>query len=814
MRYLRDKGLLLLQQGYNIVPIAPGHKFPTIDDFLQPANPNRLNKWLSNGHARDGVGTTTRNTPCVDIDCLDRDCARHMQAFTFELVGETITKIGQPPKRGLIYQSTKPFRKQLSRWYIDGQGRKAQIEILGDGQQTVLYHIHPDTKKPYFYPGRNTPLILRASELPIFTAEHGQTIIEEFHRYADEHGWQIRTREPTRNQVSVLPPTELDDLDIDSDQLDMSDDELRQRVQAIPNNEQFDARDDWFKIGAAIWHQTHGSEEGRVIFLEWSEQHPSHKQALFDKFWRSLGKNDETRRPITARFIIQLTPEYTDQKNAKNVAQLTSEFEFAKNTEELNQICKKARKLNLNALHFATLVSSLRTQAKRITGQLLPTADAKRMLAQEITEETKPEWCENWCFLTEIKRFFNTNTKELYDPQTFDITFVNKVPSSSMMSAHTYAMTQGQIPTYTNALYMPSEDETFNINDRLYANTYRPASVPPIPKQLTEIQHQHVDIVRAHFAHLFPDDRERQLFISWHAYIVQTRQRPNWAVVMQGVEGDGKSVIGDMMAAVLGGENCRVLQAKTLESPFNAWAIGQLYTLIEEIRIVGHNRYDILDAVKPLITNATISIHPKNLNPYDAPNTTAYAAATNYTNALPLTDNDRRYFILMSQWQDADKLNEFVKNNPDYYKNLYSAIHSSPGAIRKWLLRYKLHPEFDPKGRAPHSEGREYMALMNRSELSIDIIDTIKEAGRPDVNPDLIIVSSLMEMLSDDFGELYSGQTIKIILSDAGFKYLGRIDIGGKRESVWAKNPPKYSKKPGYKQKWVRNALRSRPLDI
>ena len=53
-----------------------------------------------------------------------------------------------------------------------------------------------------------------------------------------------------------------------------------------------------------------------------------------------------------------------------------------------------------------------------------------------------------------------------------------------------------------------------------------------------------------------------------------------------------------------------------------------------------------MNRIKPLISNDTIEIHPKNINPFNAPNTTAYIASTNFPNALPLNDNDRRYFVL------------------------------------------------------------------------------------------------------------------------------------------------------------------------
>jgi hypothetical protein len=295
--------------------------------------------------------------------------------------------------------------------------------------------------------------------------------------------------------------------------------------------------------------------------------------------------------------------------------------------------------------------------------------------------------------------------------------------------------------------------------------------------------------------------------LSWLAHIVQTRQRPSWALVIQGVEGDGKTFIGELMAAVLGGDNVRMMQAQTLEAPHNAWAEGQLLTFIEEIRLVGHNRHDVLNKIKPLISNSTIEIHPKNINPYNVPNTTAYIASTNFVNALPLTDNDRRYYVLMSQWQDADRLKVFLADHPTYYKDLFDAKDSSPGALRAWLESYELHPEFSAQGRAPYSAGREYMTAMSKPERTTDIEEIIKDSRHADVCADLLIVSSLNNLLGDDDGMILSGPSLRITLQEMGFRYLGRIKIDGSPQAVWTKNSRKWSADPIERNDQIRKYL-------
>ena len=57
-----------------------------------------------------------------------------------------------------------------------------------------------------------------------------------------------------------------------------------------------------------------------------------------------------------------------------------------------------------------------------------------------------------------------------------------------------------------------------------------------------------IDRFLAHMEHLFANERDRKLLLSWMAHIVQTGGRSNWAPVIQGAEGDGKTTIGVALA--------------------------------------------------------------------------------------------------------------------------------------------------------------------------------------------------------------------------------------------------------------------------
>ena len=184
-KYLEKYGKVTLDNGYAICFIRPGEKRPFGKEWEETLHgPKRIAAAIRKGRGGFGVGIKTKGTPGVDIDCYDRDIVDHMREFTIELLGETIERVGQPPKTLLVYRAEKPFRKVQSTRYEDDEGRSVKLEVLGDGQQFVAFHVHPDTGEPYRWKDKRAPHNVSADELPTITEKQAQQIADEFDRIA------------------------------------------------------------------------------------------------------------------------------------------------------------------------------------------------------------------------------------------------------------------------------------------------------------------------------------------------------------------------------------------------------------------------------------------------------------------------------------------------------------------------------------------------------------------------------------------------------------------------------------------------------
>ncbi|MGV8390693.1 primase-helicase family protein, partial [Pseudomonas aeruginosa] len=230
-------------------------------------------------------------------------------------------------------------------------------------------------------------------------------------------------------------------------------------------------------------------------------------------------------------------------------------------------------------------------------------------------------------------------------------------------------------------------------------------------------------------------------------------------------------------------------------SSFTAWAQGQCVLAFEEVHMVGHNRYDVLNRFKPLVTNRVIEIHAKGRDPYNVENTTSYLLFSNYRKALPLQDNERRYCVLFSQWQQREKLAEFMEENPDYYNDLYAALDESAPALRQWMLQLEQSPDFHPDGNAPITPAFRYMVRVSQPKELRGIREIIESKEFPDISDDLLNITRLESLtMNDDYDfELPAPKTLNYILENHGFIPIGRVRIGQERYRFYSRNPEKFT---------------------
>lgn len=269
---MAELGARLVDNGYPVIPIMPGSKVPGRfrGGVWQP-----YPDWARHGQRATtsaeveiwsrwpgcGVGIATGTVVGIDIDVTDAALAIEITTLAAAMLGETsCLRVGQAPKRLLVYRATTPFagRKRLP------------LEVLATGQQFVTHAIHPGTGQPYAWP-EDSLLDVPWEQLPA---------VDE----AAAMAWLDRA-------YDMIPPDQRPRslrLDAASGGIWKGPSDPRGTYEAVKAALAYLPNDDldgasWITMGNAI--KAALGEEGRQLWLDWS---------------RSSAKSGRSGRPDTA----------------------------------------------------------------------------------------------------------------------------------------------------------------------------------------------------------------------------------------------------------------------------------------------------------------------------------------------------------------------------------------------------------------------------------------------------------------------------------------------------------------------------------
>ena len=425
-----------------------------------------------------------------------------------------------------------------------------------------------------------------------------------------------------------------------------------------------------------------------------------------------------------------------------------------------------------------------------------------------------PKWLEEYCFVQIDECFYSRRTRQSLSVASFDASFARHLmtkrdrlegKSAPEHPASKIALNRYEVPVVANRMYLPGDDDIFRVNGLDYINSYTTIGIPEVPESLSAAERKAIADVESHFHHLFKNDADIRLLKSWLCYIVQQNKRTNWTPVIQGAEGDGKSWFALLMAVVLGAENAESIAGESLAEQYTGWAEGVQFCLIEEVRLHGKNRFDVLNKMKPYISNTMVPIRRMRTDVYSVLNTVNYLMVTNSKDGVPAGSNDTRYFPLFSRWQTKVSVEKFNRENPHYYDNLHEAL-SHGGALRKWMLGYALDPIFNPKKRAPTSSAKAEMIYLNQSDEEESFDELMNMSDDPAFCRTLLSSVKMHEKMDD----APVNRRLKIFLSEGGFSYLGVAkDLNNVARKWWSQEPDRFMRGDrldgGAVRKWLKN---------
>lgn len=578
---------------------------------------------------------------------------------------------------------------------------------------------------------------------------------------------------------------------------------------------------EWIEVGAALRHQfsPHQSDEAYELFDEWSATAETKYQSSEDTLakWRSLRPTPVGRMPITIRSLLaKAVAGGWDDKRIKETSynKLVDWMETVATSTELLEkgVSKILAAPLLSNIQEDVLVDKMRVALKRRFGDTIPAAAIKKDLLrlrkavkeqEKKTEQPKePKWAKGVLYVSNTRELFRRHTGEKYTETAFNACYSRfLLPSEAdlreqqlpitpallckpTVEPFNYALDYLKIPTVTDFAYDPGKPtEMFFINRGVkYVNTYSP-TYPAMDPENSEKAEQ---LLLNHLENLIAEPQYRTTLLDFLSFIVQfPGHKIRWAVLLQSAEGAGKTFFAKLLQAVLGFEHVKILSDGAIKSGFTEWAFGHQVIAIEEIYASGVNRHAIMDTIKPLITNDDISVDEKFRNNRQVLNISNYILFSNRHDALALTQNDRRYFIVKSPLQTKQQI---LALGDDYFEKLFGGLRQYAGAMRHFLMHRSISPTFRPNGHAPRTHYVNEMVQDSSSELASTMRRLMLEGDYPLIQYDIVSAKMMVDVLRQvENLPFASPQQVAAVLRDEGFEQHGRHQFGEDRHYLWAR---------------------------
>lgn len=580
---------------------------------------------------------------------------------------------------------------------------------------------------------------------------------------------------------------------------DLSLEQMWRYLQRLPASD-LESYEPWVKVGMAIHHQTGGDNDGFKLWVKWSRGSSHFDIEECRKKWPSFGKREHIAKPTRFDYVIHRAG--GRHAIAADVAESwATKAADVTNADEYEEIKAKLRKVSLSTLakdqrqRIAKEIYDSYGKDVGITKSAIVDAIMPPKSRGVLVDDTeRPEWVDEWVYVEETCEFANTRLNYAIKREAFNAKFdrMEEVVCAEK-SASTFALVDCKIPTVVNRIFWPGADLIIEYQGKPMLNIYRQQGVPPA-ESLDDEGQEVIDRLLAHIAFTLDDEREQTILLDWLTFVYQNPgQRVNWALLLQGAQGTGKSYFAVMLQALMG-DLVTNLDPSAIAGRFTSWAFGSLVVVVEEVRISGQNKYEVMDRTKPFISNPTIQIEEKGRDHRTVPNFTSYFMLTNHKDALPLAAGDRRYCVMFSRVQSEEQLYRELggkRGAENYFDALFSDLERRPDAVAHFFANRQISEHFNARGRAPETRAKQMMMDVGMSPERLTMEDAISQFECPVINERLLDVTWLNVLCSAEDIELPKTRAISAILLEMGYEQIEgkrvKIQKTGKYHYVWYK---------------------------
>lgn len=332
--------------------------------------------------------------------------------------------------------------------------------------------------------------------------------------------------------------------------------------------------------------------------------------------------------------------------------------------------------------------------------------------------------------------------------------------------------------------FHPGEDQFYIEHGLRHFNIWSPPDWPAADLGLAVTFTQHL-------AYLIPDTRQREDLLDWLAHAAQRPEiRPHFHFLLVAAqEGTGRSWLADLLVTLWADRHAGSTDLHQLmDDNFNSELSGKILMAVHEVKAPADERYSHRDRLKSLLTDTKIRINEKHEVRWTERFCTRFLMFTNRDDALPLSENDRRVYVITCTDKPRDA---------DYYISLYSRLKDQRFLAAVWhLLRNRNIRTFNPGARAPLNAAKQQMINASRSDEQQDAADFVKEFPF-----EVVAANDVMDLIAPrreqerDSERTVRTNAVRAVMRELGAQtYSKKVKVNGSSVRVWMlRNPSRWS---------------------
>jgi hypothetical protein len=279
-----------------------------------------------------------------------------------------------------------------------------------------------------------------------------------------------------------------------------------------------------------------------------------------------------------------------------------------------------------------------------------------------------------------------------------------------------------RMPKVDHSAFRPDMDpsEVWIRDGASYVNSFRRIDVARKKGDVTPFMQ--------HMAKVLPIQRDRDILLAYMAALVQHQGvKFQWAPIIQGTEGNGKTLFSRCVSEAVGARYTHMPRASEIAEKFNDWLVGKVFIGVEDVWYP-EGRTEIIETLKPMITNSRLPIRAMRQSERTMDVCANFIINSNHKDAIRKTSNSRRWCVMFcAQQSKEDKIRDGMTEQ--YFKDLYRWLANGGYAmVTEFLYTYEIPAEFGLDclcGDAPDTSSTEEAIAVGLGRVEQEVLEAI-----------------------------------------------------------------------------------------